>query len=95
MIGFNLVIALVVIDPHMVVIQVHVGKNIVEDILLDGGSNMNIMMEELQKQLRFPSPKPTSYTLQMANQTITKLVEVIKDPHLWDSSHCAVHDNEK
>jgi hypothetical protein len=48
-IGFNLVIALVVIHPHMVVIQVHVGENIVEDILLDGGSNMNNMMEELQK----------------------------------------------
>jgi hypothetical protein len=36
-----------VIDPHMVVIQVQVGKNIVENILLDGGSNINIMMEEL------------------------------------------------
>jgi hypothetical protein len=31
-------------------------------ILLDGGSNMNIMMEELQKHLRFPSPKLAPYT---------------------------------
>jgi hypothetical protein len=34
----NLIIALVVIDPHMVVIQVQVGKNIVEDI--HGGFSM-------------------------------------------------------
>jgi hypothetical protein len=36
----------VAIDLHMVVIQVYVGKNMVEDILLDRGFNVNIMMEE-------------------------------------------------
>jgi hypothetical protein len=40
---FNPVIALVVIDPHMVMIQVQVCKNMVEDVLLDGGADMNIM----------------------------------------------------
>jgi hypothetical protein len=44
----------------MAMIQVQVGKNIIEDILLDGGCGINIM-EELQKQLRFPDPKSTSY----------------------------------
>ncbi len=43
----NSVITLVVINLHMVVIQIHVGKNIIEDVLLDGGYNVNIMMEEL------------------------------------------------
>jgi hypothetical protein len=43
----NSVITSIVIDIHMVVIQVHVGKNIIEDVLLDGGYNVNIMMEEL------------------------------------------------
>ncbi len=33
------------IDNHMVVIHVQVGKNIVEDILLDGGSGINIITE--------------------------------------------------
>jgi hypothetical protein len=36
----------VAIDPHMVVIEVHVGKNMVENVLLDEGFNVNIMMEE-------------------------------------------------
>jgi hypothetical protein len=40
---FNPFIVLVVIDPHMVMIQVQLCKNMVEDVLLDGGSNMNIM----------------------------------------------------
>jgi hypothetical protein len=30
-------VGLIAIDFHMTVIQVHVGKNIVEDVLLDGG----------------------------------------------------------
>jgi hypothetical protein len=29
----NLVIIVVVINPHMVMIQIHAGKNIVEDVL--------------------------------------------------------------
>jgi len=45
----NLVITSVMIDLHMVVIQVHVGKNMVEDVLLDGRCCVNIMMEELWK----------------------------------------------
>jgi hypothetical protein len=59
----NSVIASMAIDPHMVVIQVQVGKNIIKDVLLDGKSGMNIMMEEQWKQLGLPNPKPTSYTL--------------------------------
>jgi hypothetical protein len=30
----------------MVVIHVHVGKNVVENVLMDGGFDINIMMEE-------------------------------------------------
>jgi len=56
-----------------------VGKNIIEDVLLDGMSDMNITTKELWKQLRLPTPKLTPYTLQIANQTITKLVGFIKD----------------
>jgi hypothetical protein len=33
----------------MVVISMHVGKNIVEDVLLDGGSSVNIIIEDLRK----------------------------------------------
>jgi hypothetical protein len=78
-VGPNLVIALVVIDCHMVVIQVQVNKNIVENVLLDGGSNVNIMMEKLWKMLGLPNSKPTPYTLWMVDKPITKLVGLIKD----------------
>jgi hypothetical protein len=37
------------IDFHMAMIQVQVDNNIVEDVILDGRSTVNIMMEELQK----------------------------------------------
>jgi hypothetical protein len=40
---------------------------------------MNIMTKELWKWLGLPSPKPTLNTLRMANQTITKLIGLIKD----------------
>jgi hypothetical protein len=43
----NPVIAFVAIDPHMVMIHIQVGKNMVEDILLGGRSAMNIMTKEL------------------------------------------------
>ncbi len=35
------------IDNHMVVIQVQVGKRIIEDIFIDGGSRVNTIMEQL------------------------------------------------
>jgi hypothetical protein len=35
----------VAIDNHMVVIQVQIGKNTIEDVLLDGGSRVNIVTE--------------------------------------------------
>jgi hypothetical protein len=59
--GLNLVIALMVIDLHMVMIQVQVGKNMVEDVLLDGGFGVNILTKELRKWIRLPSLKPTPY----------------------------------
>jgi hypothetical protein len=39
---------------YIVVIHVHVHKNIIEDVLLDERSRVNIMMEELKKWLKLP-----------------------------------------
>lgn len=44
-------ITLVAIDHHVVVIQVQVGKNIIESILLYGGFRVNINTKELKKNL--------------------------------------------
>jgi hypothetical protein len=43
-------VKLVTIDPQMAVILVHVRKNIVEDVLLDGESGVDIIIEDLRKK---------------------------------------------
>ncbi len=35
------------LDNHMVVIQVQVGRNIVENVLLNGGASVNIITKNL------------------------------------------------
>lgn len=40
----------------MVVIQVQEGKNLVEDVLLDGGFGVNIITKDLRKNYDFPYP---------------------------------------
>jgi hypothetical protein len=42
-------VVVVVVDPHMAIIQVQVGKNLVEDVLLDGGLVVNITTKILRK----------------------------------------------
>jgi hypothetical protein len=36
------------VDNQMVIIQVQVGKNILEDVLLDGGASVNIITKNLK-----------------------------------------------
>jgi pantoate kinase len=67
------------IKPHMAIILVHARKNIMEDVLLDGGSNVNIITIDLKKKLKLLISKPTPYTLKMANQTLTKPIGLIQD----------------
>jgi hypothetical protein len=75
----KLTIALVSIDHQMATIQVQVGNNFIEDVILDGGSRVNIIMEKLRVQLGLSKPKPALYNLCMADQTITKPLGFIKD----------------
>jgi hypothetical protein len=63
----------------MAIIQMHMGKNIVEDILLDGELSVNIIIEDLRKKLGLPILKPTPNTRRMANQTLTKLVRLVQN----------------
>jgi hypothetical protein len=50
----------------MAIIQVQVGKNIVENVLLDGGASVNIITKHLKTKLGLPKPIPTPYHLRMA-----------------------------
>jgi hypothetical protein len=70
-------VRLVAIDPHMTVIPIHVGKNLVEDVLLDGGSSVNIITEDLKENLGLPIPNLAPYTIKMVDQTLTKSIGLI------------------
>jgi hypothetical protein len=52
-------------------------------VLLDGGSGINIITEQLKLRLGLPKLKPTPYNMRMANQTTTKPVGLIKDLKIY------------
>jgi len=47
----------------MVVIQVQVGKNFIDDVLIDWGFGVNIIIENLWVQLGLSKPNPAPYNL--------------------------------
>jgi hypothetical protein len=63
----------------MVVIQVQVGRNFIEDVLLTCGFGVNSIMGKLRELLRLPKPKPTPCNLRMANQTNVKPLGLMKN----------------
>jgi len=54
-------------------------KRIVENVLLNGGFGVNIMTNELKFKLGLQLAKLKPYHLRMANQTTTKLLDLIKN----------------
>ena len=68
----ELIAATEAIDKHMPVISICIGKNIVDDVLLDGGFGVNVITEEERRKLGLPKPSPVPFNLKMANGTIAK-----------------------
>jgi len=67
------------VNNQMAIIQVQVGKNIVEDVLLDGGASVNIVTKYLKTKLGLPKPRPFPYHFKMVDQNMTKLLIIIKN----------------
>jgi hypothetical protein len=63
----------------MGIIQVQAGKNIVEDVMLNGGASVNIITKNIRTKLGLPKPKPTPYHLRMANQSMTGPLRIIRN----------------
>jgi hypothetical protein len=63
----------------MAVIQISVGKIFIDDVLINGGSRINIIIENLKVQLALLKPNPMLYNLRIANQTIAKPFGLIRD----------------
>jgi hypothetical protein len=64
------------------IIQVQVGKNIIEDVLLDGKTSVNIIAKNLRKKLGLPKLRPTPYHLKMLNQSMTKPLIIIRNRYM-------------
>jgi len=67
----------------MAVLYVQVGKNFIEDVPLDGGFGVNIIIEKLKVQLGRSKSKPSPYNLRMTDQTIAKPLGLIKNLKLF------------
>ena len=63
----------------MPVISICIGKNIVDDVFLDGGSRINVITEEERRKLGLPKPSLAPFNLKMANGTIAKATGLLRD----------------
>jgi hypothetical protein len=63
----------------MVVNQIQVGKNSIDDVLINGGSGVNIITKNLKIQLSMSKRNLAPYNLRMAYQTIVKPLGLIRD----------------
>ncbi len=61
----------------MVIIQEEFGKNTVEDVFLNGRSNVNIITKQLRTKLGRPKPKLAPYNLKMQDQITTKPMTLV------------------
>jgi hypothetical protein len=59
----NIIITIVAINNHMVIIKIQIGRNTIDDVLLDGGFKVNIIIEQLRARLGLPKPKLAPYNL--------------------------------
>ncbi len=58
----KVIITFIEVDKQMAIIQIQVGKNIVEDVLLDGRASVNIIIENLITKIGLPKLRPTRTT---------------------------------
>ena len=73
----NATTAAIAVDRQMPVIQLQIGRNLVDNVLLDGGSGVNIMSEDIKRRLVYQNPiqHPTTYEWR---------IQVLSNQ--WDSS---------
>jgi hypothetical protein len=81
----------------MVVIQVQVGKTIVEDVLIDGGASVNIIIENFITKLGLPKPRPVPYHFILVDQKLTRPLQIIKieDSYTWYTIYNHIYYFEK
>ncbi len=76
---FQIDTTIIKINNEMIVIQVQIGKNIIEDVLLDGGTSVNIITENFKTKLGLPKPRLAPYHFRMTDHSMTKPLGIIKN----------------
>jgi hypothetical protein len=66
-------------DEIMSIVQIRVGKFEVRDVLLNNGSNVNIIFENLKKKLRLRRSQSTPFMVQMVDQWKVQPIGLIKN----------------
>ncbi len=61
----------------MVIIEVHVGKNVVDDVLLNESLKVNTITDGLRQKLELPPPQPTPFNLRMTNFSYNKPLRIL------------------
>jgi hypothetical protein len=67
----------------MAVIQIQIGKNFIGDVLIDGGSRINIIIENLKIQLGLSKTNPMPCNLHMVDEIIAKPFGLIRDLRIF------------
>jgi hypothetical protein len=70
----------------MVIIVVHVGKNMAYDVLSDGDSKVNVIMNGLKWKLGLLPHQPTLFNLKMEIFSYNKLLGIVptsNNPKWW------------
>jgi hypothetical protein len=75
----ELAYAIVGIDHQMVMIQIWVGNNFIDDVLINRGSIVNIKTKNLIVQLGLSKPNVMPYNLCTTDQIIAKPLGLIRD----------------
>ena len=63
----------------MPVISLSVGKNVVDDVLIDSGSGVNVITDDERRRLGLPKPSPAPFNLKMAGGTLARPQGLLRD----------------
>jgi hypothetical protein len=67
------------VNRGLPVIAIQVGKETLENVLLDRGSGVNLITEEERIRLGMQTPLPAPYRLRMADQVVVQPVGLIRN----------------
>jgi hypothetical protein len=62
----TIIIIAITLDHQMVIIVAHIGKNMVDDVLLDGDSKVNVITNVLKWKLALLPHQPILFNLKMS-----------------------------